>query len=232
MLKLMMALALLLPMAPPDEKTFTVGGTVKFDGEVLPKAKVNKALLNDPGCAACQKGGDPLKDDLVVDSSGGVRWAFVYVKKGLEGKTFEPPAEAVQIDQEGCTFTPHVSGAMVGQKLNFRNSDPMLHNIHGFPFANNPFNFAVIKGAERAVKPTQSEVPMKIGCDIHPFMAMYVCVLDHPFYAVTDAAGKFEIKNLPPGKYTVGVWHEKAQAPDQEIEVKDALKVDFTMIPK
>jgi hypothetical protein len=225
MLKSMLALALLLPLAATEEKTYTVGGKVKFDGEV-PPPKVNKALLADPGCAACHKD-DPLKDNLVVDAAGGVRWAFVYVKKGLEGKTFEPPAVALQIDQVGCTFTPHVAGAMVGQKVNFRNSDPMLHNIHGFLFVNKPFNFAVIKGAEQAVKVTQPEVPMKIGCDIHPFMAMYVCALDHPFYAVTDAAGSFEIKKLPPGKYTLGVWHEKVKASDLEIEVKEDLKVEF-----
>lgn len=225
MVKFMLALLLCLPTALPQEKAATVTGTVKFDGEV-PKAKVNKALLADPACAGCHKE-DPLKDDLVVDPSGGVKWAFVYVKKGLEGKTFDAPAQAVQVDQVGCIFTPHVTGAMAGQQVNFRNSDPMLHNIHGLPFANPPFNFAVIKGAERAVKLTQVEVPVKVACDVHPFMAMYVCVLDHPFHAVTDAAGKFEIKNLPPGKYTLGIWHEKLKADDLEIEVKGDLKVDF-----
>jgi hypothetical protein len=54
-------------------------------------------------------------------------------------------------------------------------------------------------------------------------------VFDHPFYAVTDAAGKFELKNLPPGKYTLGVWHEKLKGNDLEIEVKDGLKVDFNV---
>jgi hypothetical protein len=225
--KAMLALALLLPMAPPQEKTFTVSGTLKFAGEI-PRPKVNKALLADAACAACYKD-DPLKDDLVIDASGGVRWAFVYVKTGLEGKKFDPPAEAVRIDQVGCTFAPHLAGAMVGQNVNYCNSDPMLHNIHGFPFANNPFNFAVIKGAERAVKMTQQEVPLKVGCDIHPFMASFLCVLEHPFYAVTDAAGKFEIKNLPPGKYTVGVWHEKLKTADQKIELNSDLRLEFTL---
>ena len=227
MTKIMLALALFLPLVPAQEKTITVRGTLKFGGPV-PPPKVNKALMADPACAGCHQE-PPLKDDLVVDASGGVRWAFVYVKKGHEGKEYNPPAEAVQIDQVGCIFTPHLAGAMVGQQVNFRNSDPMLHNIHGLPFANKPFNFAVIKGAERAVKMTQFEVPVKVACDVHPFMAMYVCVLEHPFYAVSDAAGTFELKNLPPGKYTVGVWHEKLQAPDQEIEVKEGAKLEFTL---
>jgi plastocyanin len=227
MSKLMIALALLLPMAPPQEKTFTVGGTLKFDGEP-PKPKVNKALLGDPACAACHKE-DPAKDDLVIDASGGVRWAFVYVKKGLEGKTFEPPAEAVQLDQAGCTYTPHMVGVRVGQPLTLRNSDPMAHNVHGLPFSNREFNICQQAGGSSIVKFTTPEVPVRVKCDIHPWMGAWVAVVDHPFYAVTDATGKFEIKNLPPGKYTLGVWHEKLKTNDQEIEVKEDLKVEFKL---
>jgi hypothetical protein len=93
-------------------------------------------------------------------------------------------------------------------------------------------NITLPKGdifSEQAVKVTQHEVPMKVACDIHPFMAMHVCVVDHPFYAVTDAAGKFEMKNLPPGNYVLGVWHEKLEAPDQNIVVKEDLKAEFTL---
>jgi plastocyanin len=164
----------------------------------------------------------------VVDASGGVRWAVVYVKKGLEGKTFVPPAEGVTIEQIGCTYMPHVTAAMVGQKVTFRNGDPFLHNVKGLPFTNREFNYGQpTKGIFNDVKFTMPEVPVKVVCNVHPFMAMYVCVLGHPFYAVTDAKGKFEIKNLPPGKYTLGVWHEKLKADDIEIEVKGDLKVDF-----
>ena len=231
MFKTMMALALLLPMAPADEKTVTLSGTVKLNGPV-PKPKVNKPLLADPACAACQKNGEPLKDNLVVDDSGGVRWAFVYVKKGLEGKTFDPPATAVQLDQVGCTYAPHVIGIMVGQPLTIRNSDPMAHNVHGLPFSNREFNKGQPPGSSDTMKFTTPEVAVKVKCDIHPWMGAWIGVVDHPFYAITDAAGKFEIKNLPPGKYTVGVWHEKLQAPDQEIEVKEGTKLEFNGNPK
>jgi plastocyanin len=227
MSKLMIALALLLQVAPPQEKTFTLSGTLKFDGEV-PKPKVNKALLNDPACKACHVE-DPLKDDLVVDSSGGIRWAIVYVKKGLEEKTFDPPAGEVLIDQVGCTYAPHVAGAMVGQTVNFRNSDPMLHNVMALPFLNKAFNFGQIKGAVNGLKFSQQEIPVKLVCNVHPFMVAYVGVFDHPFYAVTDATGKFEIKNLPPGKYTVGVWHEKLKTDDQNIVVEGDTKLEFKL---
>ena len=227
MSKLMVALALLLPMAPPQERTFKVGGTLKFDGEV-PKGKPNKAVMADAACAAHHPEAPP-KDDLVIDASGGVRWAFVYIKKGLEGKKFDPPAEAVVIDQVGCTYAPHMAGVMVGQKVTFRNSDPMAHNVHGLPFTNKEFNFSQIKGVATDVKFGAQEVPVKVKCDIHPWMGTWIGVVDHPFFAVTDAAGKFEIKNLPPGNYVIGVWHEKRQTADQNITVQENLQTNFML---
>src|SRR5262245_30759083 len=164
MLKLMMALALLLPMARPDEKTFTVAGTVTFDGEV-PKAKPNKEIMKDPACAQCHPDAPPAKEDLVIDGSGGVKWALVYVKTGLEGKTFEPPAEPVVIDQVGCTYVPHLAVAMVGQKVTFRNGDSFLHNVKGLPFTNREFNYGQpVKGCSNDVKFTAQEVPVKVVC--------------------------------------------------------------------
>lgn len=228
MTKIMLALALLLPAIPAQEKPVTLGGTVKFGGPV-PEPKANKAVMSDPACAACHPNGPPPKEDLLVDASGGVRWAIVYVKKGLEGKTFEPPAAAVVFDQVGCTYVPHVAGAMVGQKVTYKNSDPLLHNVKGLPFTNKEFNYGQVQGSQSDVKFTAAELPVKVVCNVHPFMSSFVGVFDHPFYAVTDAAGKFEIKNLPPGKYTLGVWHEKLKGNDLEIEVKEGTKADFIL---
>src|SRR5690242_14594892 len=140
MFKTILALALLIP-ATQEPQTFTVSGTVKFDGPV-PKSKPNKPLEGDPACTACHEKVPP-KDDLVVAADGGVRWAFVTVKKGLEGKEFKPPAQPVLVDQVGCIYTPHVLGVMVGQPVTFRNSDKMMHNVNGTAaFANKGFNFA------------------------------------------------------------------------------------------
>ncbi len=229
MVKILLGVLLLLPAAAGEE-TFTVSGTVKFDGPV-PVAKPNKKLEGDPPCCALHQETPPL-DTLVVDAAGGVRWSFVYVKKGLEGKTFEAPKEPATIDQKGCIYTPHMVGIVTGQALNFRNADPMLHNVHPIPFTNKEHNLGQVQGAVSGVKFTQAEVPIKVKCDVHPWMAAYVCVVDHPFFAVTDAAGKFEIKGLPPGTYTLGVWHEGLACPDQELLVKTNAKADFSTKPK
>jgi hypothetical protein len=232
MVKAMLGVLLLLP-AVADE-TFTVSGTVKFDGPA-PAVKLNKQLGGDPACCALHAAVPP-KEDLVVDKAGGVRWAFVYVKKGLEGRTFNPGLESILIDQVGCLYTPHVAGAMVGQVVNFRNSDPMVHNVHGIPFSNREFNFGQPPGSVSPVKFTVREVMVKVICNVHPWMSTWVGVLDHPFYAVTDAAGRFEIKNLPPGTYALGIWHEGLRPKDQKNEVEMIVKanqvVDFLLEKK
>jgi plastocyanin len=231
MVKAILALALLIPAAQ-EPRTFTVSGTVKFDGPV-PKPKPNMQLEGDPACAACHAV-PPAKDDLVVSPAGGVRWALVYVKKGLEGKTFQPPAEPALVDQVGCIYTPHVIGVMAGQVVNFRNSDKVLHNVNGSAaFANKGFNFAQPPGTQNGVTFANPEsTPIRMACNVHPFMAMHVAVLDHPFFAVSDADGKFEIRNLPPGNYTLGVWHERLQKQDREIVVTGALTETFTLKEK
>jgi plastocyanin len=230
MVKILLGVLLLLPAAAGEE-TFTVSGTVKLPGEV-PRARPNKRLEGDPPCCALHKETPPL-DNLVVDPSGGVCWAFVYVKKGLEGKSFEPSATPVLIDQKGCQYHPHVAGAMVGQTVNFRNSDKMLHNVHGIPFTNKEFNFGQTEGAVSGVKFTQAEVPAKVVCNVHTWMASFVCVVDHPYFAVTDVAGKFEIKGLPAGTYTLGVWHEGLKTLDGKNEIDIVVKanaaVEFVM---
>ena len=234
MVKVILALALLFP-ATQEPQTFTVGGTVKFDGPV-PKPKANKMLEGDPPCASCHEKVPP-KDDLVVAADGGVRWAFVYVKKGLEGKEFKPPAEPVLVDQVGCIYTPHVVGVMIGQPVTFRNSDKLMHNVNGTAaFANKGFNKAQLPGGTDTFTFANPEVAIRIACNVHPFMAMHIGVVDHPFFAVTDAAGKFEIKSLPPGTYTLRVWHEALQTTDKSneivLEVKGDAKAEFLMTKK
>jgi hypothetical protein len=128
-------------------------------------------------------------------------------------------------------------GVMAGQPVTFRNSDKMMHNINGTAaFANKGFNFAQLPGSKDNVTFTSPEAMITIRCNVHPFMAMHIGVMDHPFFAVTDAAGKFEIKNLPPGTYTLRVWHEGLQTADKTnemvLEVKGDAKADFLMAKK
>ena len=202
-------------------------GTVK----VVDPPRRKKIRMNaDPKCAAVHS--EPVYSDAIVaDDKGRVRWAFVYVKAGTKGG-HPVPKDSVLINQTGCRYVPHVFGVRAGQEILIRNSDDLLHNIHALPFSNAEFNFGQPrKGLEERKTFDKPEVMVKIKCDVHPWMSAWVGVMEHPYYAVTDEAGRYEIKGLPPGKYSVEAWHELYQSVTQEIEVgKDGSPaLNFTM---
>lgn len=209
---------------------FAVTGNVKIKGDIPKRKKIR--MDADPKCAALHAE-PPLTEEVVADAQGNVQWAFVYVKKGLEGKKFEVPKTPAVIDQKGCQYHPHVLGVMAGQDILIRNSDDLLHNIHALPFNNREFNFGQPqKGMEEKKQFTTSEVMVKVKCDIHPWMSAWVGVLEHPFHAVTGPDGNFKIEGLPAGKYTIEVWHEKYKAVSQEVEVNAATTVNFELTEK
>lgn len=203
------------------------GGSVTGQVKVKDPPRRKKIKMDaDPKCAALHAE-TPLEDSIVTDAEGNVQYAFVYVKKGLEGKTFDVPKTPAVIDQKGCRYEPHVLGVMAGQELLIKNSDDLLHNIHALPFNNKEFNFGQPqKGMEEKKVFTQPEVMVKVKCDVHPWMSAWVGVVEHPFHAVTDASGKFEIKGLPPGKYTLEVWQERYKSVTVDVEVKDGAASD------
>src|SRR6185436_4240949 len=199
-------------------KGASISGQVKVKGDVKKRKKIK--MDADPKCAALHSDA-PMMDDVVVDAEGNVQWAFVYVKKGAEGKKPEAVAPAV-INQTGCRYEPHVLGIVVGQDLIIKNSDDLLHNIHALPFTNKEFNFGQpTKGLEEKKQFTAQEVMVKVKCDVHPWMSAWIGVVDHGFFAVTGADGKYAIPGgLPDGKYTVEVWHEGYKSVVSEVDVK------------
>lgn len=207
----------------------TLTGTVKIKGEVPKRRKIR--MDADPKCAALHAEA-PLSDEVVADANGNVQWAFVYVKKGAEGKPSPDPKPAV-INQMGCKYEPHVLGVKTGQEITIKNSDDLLHNIHALPFVNKEFNFGQPqKGMEEKKKFDQVEVMVKVKCDVHPWMSAWVGVLDHTFFAVTDASGKFEIAGLPDGTYTIEVWHEKYKSVTADVAVAGPTTKDFELVDK
>ncbi len=213
--------------APAEEVVYTpvnLQGGGSISGQIKVKEPPRRRKINmdaDPKCAAMHAE-RLLTEEVVADAEGNVQWAFVYVKKGLEGKKFEVPKTPVVIDQKGCRYEPHVFGVMTNQEILIKNSDDLLHNIHALPFNNKEFNFGQpSKGMEEKKSFGTVEVMIKIKCDVHPWMSAWAGVLDHPFHATTDAAGKYEIKGLPAGKYTVEVWQEKYVNVSADVEVKE-----------
>jgi hypothetical protein len=195
----------------------SVSGKVSFAG--TPAAPEKIKVSADPYCQKEHKEG--LERKTVDVKDGGVKDVFVYVKTGISG-TYPPPTEAVELDQQGCMYTPHIVAVQAGQPIKIKNNDETLHNIHPRPTVNQEFNIGQPrKGMETAKTFDKKEVMIPVGCDVHPWMRAYISVLDHPFFAVTDADGKFEIKNLPAGEYEIEAVHEKLKSTTGKITVKD-----------
>ena len=211
-------------------KAGTVAGRVKFEGPVPENPPVK--IDGDPACRAANASG--LSSERFVVKDGGLDNVFVYVKDGLGNYYFDVPAEAVKLDQHGCRYLPHVFGARVGQRIEIVNSDDTLHNVHALANVNREFNFGQhFKGMKNTEVFTAREVMVPFKCDVHGWMTSYGGILDHPYFAVTSDGGKFELKTVPPGSYTVEAWHEKLPAQTQTVTVgdKETKEISFTFKP-
>jgi hypothetical protein len=209
---------------PIDQATVaSVSGTVKFDGAAPKPAKID--MSQDPAC----KGTNAA--ETVVADKGNLANVFVFVKDGLGNRTFDVPKDAATIDQEGCKYHPHVLGVMANQNIEIKNADMTTHNIHPTPKDNREWNESQPPKAAPLEKTfAREEIMLPVKCNQHPWMKMYVNVVKTPFYAVTGADGKYEIKGLPPGDYTLGFVQEKLGEQDQKVTLaaKDSKTVDMT----
>src|SRR5438309_6172502 len=171
----------------------------------------------------------------MVNTNGTLANVFVYVKAGLPaGASYPKPATPLVLDQTGCHYVPHVFGIMVGQTLQIKNSDGILHNIKAKGTKNRPFNISQpsVMTSDRTF--TAEEVMVPLECNVHGWMHAFVGVLPHPFFAVSGADGSFTIQGLPPGTYTVEAWQEKygTQTATVTVAGSETKTADFTFAAK
>jgi plastocyanin len=156
--------------------------------------------------------------------------------KGVAAKSTGASAPPVVLDQKGCLYTPQIVAMQAGQKLLVKNSDMCVHNIDFTPTvaSNQPHNDVQMAGQpELTYTFPNPEMFVMFKCDVHPWMRAWVSVFDSPYFSVSDKDGKFVIKNVPPGKYTVEANHRKAGAQTQDVEVADKdVTVNFTFTVK
>ncbi|HEV8384066.1 MAG TPA: carboxypeptidase regulatory-like domain-containing protein [Candidatus Acidoferrales bacterium] len=219
--------------APVDPATAaTITGTVKLDG-AAPKAQRIR-MDAEPNCAKLHTT-PVMAEDYVVGDKGALANVVVYVKEGLGNRTFPTPTDSVVLDQRGCLYVPHVIAVQVGQPVEIVNSDPTTHNIHPVPSNNPEWNKSQPPKAEN-IKQTfnREEIAIPVKCNVHPWMKSYVAVLKNPYFKVTGKDGSFEIKNLPPGDYTLVAWHGVLGASTEQkvtVGVKETKSLDFTFKP-
>ena len=205
-----------------------IAGRVFFSG--TPPAPRRFRVSSDKACGA-EGSGWRESESLQLSAGGSLLNAFVYVRQGLEGTAYAPPDAPAVLDQEGCRFIPHVLGLQVGQPLRILNSDPTLHNVHALSKLNRAFNLGLTRTAPEAQRAfDRPEVMIPVRCNVHPWMEAYLGVLAHPYFAVSDSAGRFMISHLPAGSFTVEVWHEVLGTQSQTVTLgeTDSSKVEFT----
>jgi plastocyanin len=194
----------------------SVKGTAKFEGSALKPTRID--MSSDPTCAKAHPT-PATTEDLVIGANGGLENVVVYVSDGLGDKTFEPPQQPAVIEQKGCQYKPHVLALQTNQKLDVVNDDATTHNIHPMPNNNREWNKTQPHGMPVEEAFPREEIAIPVKCNVHPWMRGYIAVLKHPYFMVTDKDGNFDLKDLPPGTYTIKAWQEKLGTQSQKITI-------------
>jgi hypothetical protein len=184
----------------------TIKGRVRLTGKSPGNAVIRMGV--DPMCGKMNAGKQVVQEQVVVSADGGLANAFVRLQGSFPRTA--APAQPVTIDQRACFYLPRVVGTQVGQTLQVRNSDPMLHNVHSLSDGSNGFNVGQpVAGMVYTFQLKQEEVMLRLKCDVHRWMTAYIGVVSHPYFAVSGTGGTFEIANVPAGTYTIQTWHER-----------------------
>jgi plastocyanin len=212
--------------AAPDTNTadtsvrVSKGGTIKGHIRVkgpLPGNPVIRMGM-DPMCAKLNAGKRPVQEIVVATADGSLANVFVSLQGSFPATPV--PTEPVTIDQRACVYVPRVVGARVGQTVRVRNSDELLHNVHGLSAHENSFNLSQPKaGIVHEIHLKNPEIMLRVTCDVHRWMTAFIGVVSHPYFATSSAAGTYAIENVPEGTYTIQAWHERYGVVTQSVRV-------------
>jgi hypothetical protein len=203
-----------------DSGAAGITGRVTLRG--VPPPEVRIPMTAD--CAQAQAN-TPTTRHYVANREGGLANVFVVIRAGLQGKTFAPPTNVVTMETIACQLHPYVVAARTGQAIQFQNNSSFLENLHFTPRLNGERNYALgPKNTSLSTSFDLAEDFIRIKGDAHPWFFGYVCVVDHPYFAVTGADGKFQLPDgLPDGEYTLEARHLKAGSVKKEIIVRNGI---------
>jgi hypothetical protein len=205
----------------------SITGTVTLDGPAPEAQPIDMSA--EPYCAKLN-GGPVFSRQVVTGAGGALANVVVYVKDFPADYIVDAAAGAAALSQRGCMYDPHVVALRAGQPLEIRNEDQATHNLLAMPALNPKFNRSETPGAapiEEVFAVPELAIPLR--CNVHPWMKSYVFVFANPYFAVTAKDGRFELKNLPPGAYTIAAWQELYGTREQSITVgpRGSVSADF-----
>lgn len=195
-----------------------IRGTARLAGQ-SPKAAQLQVSRDQSACGAA------LPDEAVVAADGKLANVVVTVK----GTPARPAPRTAVLDQQQCRFVPHVQAVPPGSTLDIVNSDPVLHNVHGYLGRATAFNVALPIKKQRVARKLDRPGVVRLACDVHGWMSAFVVVAEGPS-AVSGADGAFAIPDVPPGTWTVTAWHEKLGERSAQVTVPASAEaaVDFS----
>ncbi|HUM11215.1 MAG TPA: carboxypeptidase regulatory-like domain-containing protein [Myxococcaceae bacterium] len=198
----------------------TISGRITYDGSPPNPEKVT--ITQDPGTCGTSRELDEWK----ISPTGGVKDVVVYLADIKSGKKMDLPAKPV-LDQKGCHYDPHTQIIAQNADLQVKNSDPILHNIHSYQEGRTILNIAEPKQGMVVEKKMKKSGGETLKCDVHNFMRGSLFVAENPYAVVTDADGKYELKEVPAGTYQIGTFHEVAGTKMGSVTVPAGGKVTF-----
>lgn len=207
----------------------TIVGEVKYAGDPPPPEKIS-VTKDEKVCGSEPK----LTKSLVVGPDKGIQNVVVSLTDIQKGKAVQKPAQTPTLDQKNCEYHPHAQIFPAGSTLDILNSDDVLHNIKTASSVNAPINIAQPKFKKKISQVFAKPEIIKVQCDVHGWMRAVLVTADHPYYALTDEHGSYRIPDVPPGKYTLKVWHETLGEQTKEVTVKEKedAKVAFELKAK
>jgi plastocyanin len=206
-------------------------GTIRGRVTLSAPAPANSVIRMgaDPACNTLW--GTERPTQLFVSRGPNGELANVFVQLRGEFPAAAAPSSPVVIDQRRCVYEPHVVAVRAGQPLDIRNSDPTTHNVHAMSSTGNDFNASrPASGPPLRVVFDHAEQMIRLTCDIHSWMNLFVAVVSHPYFAVTGAGGTFEIRDVPSGHQILQIWHERYGPKAIELDVPSGGTTDVNVV--
>ena len=211
----LMALAAL-PFAPggASDRVGSVSGTVVVTGDTRQPAQL-PVTKHRSVCGEWKR-----SEDFLMSRDGDLANVVVTIEGAPA--VYRPPQAAAVLDNRDCVFVPHVQVGAPGQTIEIRNSDRIIHTAHAYDEANRSLFNVALPVYKRLVRRTLGRPGMyRIACDVgHTWMSAYIAVVDHPYSAVTDRLGGFQIPGVPPGTYRLRFWHERLGIREEPVTIR------------